>query len=401
MNLQTRSLWLLALVFSTALCQADEGPPRPRQGERLALSENWAKGAIDPQRWYTPRKKWGQGNHGVVPENVRVDTDRIAGRAQHVLVCKAHGDEYRGDIVGLHGQPTRVGGLIVSKAWFASGRFEVVMKVGSTEPIPNGPADPRLPKGAVPAIWTYGYRYVEVDRKQKDIFVAERPLYNPLMPKYGIGANEYWSELDFPEYGKAGRFNRAMYNTFCQNRHQAKMFDVRGAADGRYHKYTTEWRTHLVPIDSVTDEQVTAHAGYYWVCDKQVPFEKYLGNPLKKLGPDEYAVYAGLRATHWIDDQPVAQNQTFVPAMAAQLNLGVWLPDWAGAAPWKQASVKFASIRVWQYGDPGDVRGILVDDLRDNFAPTGKPLAAAPKSDAPHAGHGTPGISDRACHATP
>ena len=157
-----------------------------------------------------------------------------------------------------------------------------------------------------------------------------------------------------------------MYNTFCQDRHHPEAFDVVGAADGAYHTYTTEWRTKLRPLPGVTDAQVVERDGYWWVSDKAVAYESYLGNPLKRLGKDNYAVYAGARADHWIDGRPVARNTRFVPSMAAQLNLGVWLPDWAGAAPWKTARISFASIKVWQYGDEGGVRGILVDDIVDS-----------------------------------
>jgi len=45
-----------------------------------------------------------------------------------------------------------------------------------------------------------------------------------------------------------------------------------------------------------------------------------------------------------------------------------------GPAPWKTARVSFASVKVWQFDDPGDVRGILTRSLRDNFDQTGKPL---------------------------
>jgi hypothetical protein len=165
-----------------------------------------------------------------------------------------------------------------------------------------------------------------------------------------------------------------MYNTFCQNRHHPELFDVRGAADGRYHTYTTDWRTELHPLPNVTDAQVVEHLGFWWVRDKSVPYDDYLGNPLKRLGKDSYAVYRGKMATHWIDGHKVAENTRFVPSMAAQLNLGVWLPDWAGPAPWKTAKIAFASVKVWQFGDEGDVRNVLVDDIGDSFDKDGRSL---------------------------
>lgn len=341
---------------------------------RLVFTEDWSSGQIDPSKWYLLRKKWGDGNHGVVPENVRIEQDTVEGRRRNVLVCEAHGDLYDGPVIGLGGAKTRVGGVIVSKPFFASGRYEVVMKIGSRETTIGGPADPTEPRGCVPAIWTYGYRWVDVDADRKDGFVPRVPLYNPHMQVSGTGANEYWSELDFPEFGKGGDFSKGLYNTFLQNRHDPRLFDVSTAIDGRYHTFTTEWRTELEPLPEVTDDQVVEHLGYWWIHDKSVPFEQYLGNPLKRLGSDSYAVYRGQQAVHWIDGRKVGENTHWVPAMAAQLNIGIWLPQWAGPAPWKTARAYIASVKVWQYGDAGDVRGVLTEDISDNFDAAGREL---------------------------
>lgn len=354
-------------------------PPLPKSA-RLVLAEDWAAGAIDPAVWYLPRKQWAdRQNHGVTADNVRVERDAVIGpgldgREKPVLVCQANGDRYDGPVVGKGGEKARVGGMAVSKAFFASGRFEVVMKIGSGHPHPGGPADPARPKGTVPAIWTYAYRAVRVPREKRDQFVAEQPMYNPLLQHGDRGVNEYWSELDFPEFGRFGDFDRGLYNTFLQTRHEPKVYDVSAAADGRYHTLTTEWRTALRPIDGVADAQVVEHGGYWWVRDKAVPLAKCDGNPLKRLGADRYAVYAGDRVDHWIDGQRVAENTKFVPSMAAQLTMGIWLPDWAGPADWQTATVSFASAKVWQYDDPGDVRGVLTEDLPNTFDRDGRPV---------------------------
>ena len=366
----TLAVAVVVVLASSAYAQEVPAPPA---SARLAFTENWADGRIDPAKWYLLRKKWGDGHNGVVPENVSIRRDVVAGNEQNVLVCEVHGDHYDGPVVGERGNTTRVGGVIVTKPYFASGRFEVVMKIGSTDRHDGGPEDPTRPIGTVPAIWTYAYRYARVPRDRAGQFNRAQPLYNPHLA-HGRLAAMYWSELDFPEYGKAGEFARAMYNTFCQDRHHPEFFDVRGAADGQYHTYTTEWRTKLEPLAGITDAQVVEHGGYWWVQDKAVPFDRYLGNPLKRLGRDDYAVYQGAEARHWIDGHFIAHNTKFVPAMAAQLNLGVWLPDWAGPAPWKTARISFASVQVWQYDDPGDVRGVLTEDIGDSFDRSGKPL---------------------------
>jgi hypothetical protein len=247
------------------------------------------------------------------------------------------------------------------------------MKIGSARPSDGGPANPATPSGCVPAVWTYVYRFARPGSRGRGEFSPDAPLYNPLFARGG-GRAMYWSELDFPEYGKAGAFDRAMYNTFCQDRHHPEMFDVGNAAEGAYHTYTTEWRTALDPLPGVTDAQAVEHAGFWWVNDKAVPYERYFGNPLKRLGKDEFAVYRGLRADHWIDGRPMARNTTYVPAMAAQLNLGVWVPEWAGPAAWKTARVSYASVKVWRYSDPGDVRGVLTEPIGDSFDKDGQPL---------------------------
>jgi hypothetical protein len=365
---------IASLILWGACCWGQTNLEPVPETARLVIDEDWSNGRIDPEKWYVLRKQWGAGNHGVVPENVRIEQDTVHGRRQNVLVCTARGDRYTGPVKGLGGNSTRVGGVIVSKPFLASGRYEVVMKIGSAHPHAGGPANPAHPRGTVPAIWTYGYRFVQVDRALQDQFVPDTPLYNPHMKAYGMGANEYVSELDFPEFGKAGDFSKGLYNTFCQNRHESRTFDVSAASDGKYHTFTTEWRTRLEPLPGITDAQVAQFLGYWWICDRTVPFERYLGNPLKRLDRDSYALYTGERAVHWIDGQQVGENRRYVPAMAAQLNLGIWLPEWAGPAPWETAEVRFASVRVWQYDDPGDVRGVLVDDIDDNFRPDGQRL---------------------------
>ena len=89
------------------LTAAQEAVPPPPKQARLAFEEDWAAGTIDPAKWYRLRKKWGNGNHGVVPENVRIEADTVGGKKRNVLVCEAHGDRYDGPIVGLWGKKAR------------------------------------------------------------------------------------------------------------------------------------------------------------------------------------------------------------------------------------------------------------------------------------------------------
>lgn len=354
--------------------EADKPLVLPEREGKLVLDESWEGEKINSKRWYMLRKKWGQNNNGVVPENVRLEMDVVGGKKKRVLVCEAHGDLYDGPVVGQWGKKKRVGGVIVSKQFFASGRFEVVMKVGEVKGHSGGPERPAQPRGIVPAIWTYAYRTVRVPEEVADDFIEDNPYYNPHLQQWGKGITFYWSELDFPEYGKEGKYDKAMYNTFLNRMHDNLHFDVKGFADGKYHTYTTIWRTHLREVKEIRDEHVIAHEGYWWVKDKGLSLGLYWGNPFKKLGEDKYALYEGKVAHHWIDGKYIGSNKKWVPSMAAQLNLGVWLPKWAGPAPWKTATVKFASVKVWQFHDEGDVRNVLVEDITDNFDEKGNPV---------------------------
>ena len=160
------------------------------------------------------------------------------------------GDQYHGPVVGWKGNGTRVGGVIVSKPFFASGRYDVVMKIGTTEPAAGGPEDSNHPIGMVPAIWTYAYRDVEPDASAPDDFSRSSPLFNP---KTGT---EYSSEIDMPEFGKGQDFTSAMYTTYLNSNTETRTFSSGDAADGKYHTYTSIWHTHLVALDGVTDSQV-------------------------------------------------------------------------------------------------------------------------------------------------
>ncbi|MDD2597614.1 MAG: hypothetical protein PHO37_00105 [Kiritimatiellae bacterium] len=349
------------------------GDPAPGmtmpQGAKLVFEEDWSTGRIDSDKWYALHKRWGEGNHGVVSQNVFIAQDIVGSVTKNVLVCRGHGDRYAGSVTGWKGNVQRVGGVIVSKSFFASGRYEVVMKIGSESTNPDGPEDPKRPIGMVPAIWTYAYRWVGAGNSDPEDFNQSNPLYNPYVK------NEYWSEIDFPEFGKGQELESGLYNTFLNRNHQSLQFCTKSAIDGKYHVFTSIWRTHLVALDGVTDSQVTMSGGFWWVQDKAISFSKYCGNPLKRLGKDQYAVYMGKEVTHFIDGRFVGKNLTHVPAMAAQLNIGVWFPRWGGLAPWAESTISVASVKVWQFYDPGDVRGVLTDDIPANMDKSGNPLS--------------------------
>ena len=356
----------------TILSAEDDRLTMPKKA-KLAFSEDFSSGKIRPAVWYPLQKKWGNGNHGVISANTFIQKDKVNGKLQNVLVCRGHGDLYQGPLRGWQGNKQRVGGVLVTKEFFASGKYEVVIKIGSTEKSDKGPKTPTRPIGMIPAVWTYAYLNVPAGKSPADQFNKDNPMYNPHLNRKKWGANEYTSELDFPEFGKKQNLEKALYNTFLNQKHQTKTFPTKEVIDGKYHTLTTIWRTQLKPMPGIKDSQVTEYKGYFWIQDKAIPFDSYLGNPLKRLGKNKYALYAGKAVHHFIDGKFVGSNDKFIPCLSAQLNIGVWFPNWAGAAPWKESSMSVASVKIWQYDDEGDVKGIFTNDIGSNMDKNGKP----------------------------
>ena len=324
--------------------------------------EDWGSAKIDSLKWYSPRKKWGNGNNGVIPENLKFEKDTVFGKEKTVLSFYGNGDAYTGSLSGLNGNKARVGSMLVSKRFFASGVYEIVFKIGDSE---KG-----KPVGMIPAIWTYAYRFVKHSEDKYKKFDSKNPAYHPVLDKHKWGGCEYWSEIDFPEFGKNQELNKALFNTFMNANFHSQIIPTPTVTDGKYHTMKMTWQTELIPIE-ITDSQVAEDGGLWWVQDEKVKFENYRGNPLKRLGKDKYSVYAGKEVLYELDGKVIGRSTSFIPAMAAQLNLGVWFPEWGGKAPWERAKMSISSVKITPLNNSGDCFGFLVDDLKDNFDKSG------------------------------
>src|SRR5437762_3352946 len=87
------------MSITSSFAAGDSAIPSLPDAAKLALEEDWSGGQIDPARWYVMRRHWGNGNHGVMPENVRLAQEKDdEGKARTVLTCAAHGDQYDGPV---------------------------------------------------------------------------------------------------------------------------------------------------------------------------------------------------------------------------------------------------------------------------------------------------------------
>ena len=211
---------------------------------------------FDTSKWLIAKKQWGgtNVNGGVIPQNVSISSDGV-------LVLTGNGDLYTGSLRGINKDGSvradgkRTGACVVTKDYFASGSYEVRMKVL-----------PRL--GTCSALWTFFY----YEAYHRD------PLYKGTSPCYVVN-----HEIDIEQPGRPGAalsefsFNRALCNTWegeNTGEYTANYVDFGYPQnDGRWHTYRFDWHTNPKKVDFYVDgalkntctTNIPTIAGRYWI----------------------------------------------------------------------------------------------------------------------------------------
>lgn len=259
--------------------------------------EDFDGNGLDSDAWLIAYRQWGGhgANGGVIPQNVRV--------ADGKLMIAAYGDQYQGPVKGINRDYSkrtdgkRVGGAIATRPYFASGRYEVRMKV--------------VPKfGAVSAMWTFQY--------------AEYYLGDPGYIARPVGAPDYYAvnhEIDIELPGRPGRahtgseFTYALFTTWVgENSDEFTVsYTDLGAAqnDGQFHTYRFDWHT-----GSATETR---------------------------------------RVEFYVDGLLQHTSYTHVPTHAGRLWIGVWFPrSWAGNPDFETEYLEVDWVRITPFGEEGD-----------------------------------------------
>ncbi|MGD9620215.1 MAG: family 16 glycosylhydrolase [Mycolicibacterium sp.] len=275
--------------------------PNPYPSPQPALFDDFSNG-IDPDRWLIADKAWGGNNGGVVPANVSV--------VDGIVRLAAHGDQYTGDVTGHGGRTTRVGATIVTRDYYASGRYEVRARVPQT-------------LGAASAFWSY--HYIE---------------YHPAQPEYWNEPNRIRnSEIDweFPTARDDGTPNDPVSFDYARANTWGGKFGGEGGnvslrpdigelvADGEFHTYAYEW-----------------HAGG----DGRAPFVAW------SIDGVEVARYTG-----------ETFGQDNVPYRASRFWIGIWFPasgyrnqvGWAGDPDFDTIHLDIDWVRITPSHAPDDV----------------------------------------------
>lgn len=275
--------------------------PSPTPTPQPMLFDDFATNKISTADWLLANKAWGGDNGGVVPANVTVTNGQVR--------LAANGDRYSGDVTGLGGRKTRVGAAIVTRNYFASGRYEVRAKI------------PRV-LGACTAFWSF--HYLEYTPSQAAYWDEPNRIRN--------------SEIDweFPTAADDGSpndqvsFDRARANSW------GGKFGGEGGnvslrpnigqlvADGQFHTYTYEWHSGASGLaGSIT-----------WLID---------GHEVARYTGSDY-------------------GQDNIPFRASRFWIGVWFPasgyrnmvGWAGNPDFDRTNLAIDWVRITPFNDAND-----------------------------------------------
>ncbi len=243
------SFWfLLSIWLASNFKLAGLFMPCAAAGE---FSDDFSNG-LDASKWLIAKRQWGgsNANGGVIPQNVSISGDGV-------LSLIGNGDLYAGPLRGINKNGSlrpdgkRTGACVVTKDYFASGRYEVRMKV--------------LPHfGACSALWTFFYHetYPGGPSGPCQVVNHEIDIEQPGRPG---GANSEFS------------FNMALCNTWegeNTGEYTTNYVDFGCPQnDGQWHTYRFDWHTNPKKVDFYVDgtlkntctTNVPTIAGRFWV----------------------------------------------------------------------------------------------------------------------------------------
>ncbi|MDP3972292.1 MAG: carbohydrate binding domain-containing protein [Candidatus Nanopelagicales bacterium] len=275
--------------------------PDPTPTPQAALTEDFDGPGLNSGDWLIANKGWGGDNGGVVPANVSV--------SDGVVHLAANGDRYEGQVVGLGGRKTRVGAAIVTRNYFASGRYEVRARVPRQE-------------GACTAFWSF--HYLEYQTGQPEYYEEPNRIRNSEIDWEFPTARDDGSDDDPISFDNAranswgGKYGGEGGNVSLRPR----IGDL--VADGEFHNYAYEWHS---------------------------------GGP----GMTPYVAWS-------IDGTEVARydgngfGQDNVPFRASRFWIGVWFPasgykdkvGWAGNPDFDTVTLDIDSVTITPFNEPND-----------------------------------------------
>lgn len=288
---------------------ADEASPSPSpkldRAESEPFFDDFNGNALDAVAWLIARTQWGgkDANGGVVPENIFFEPGK--------LIIKGHGDTYTGSTKGVkragikvspiaHGR--RTGGCLVTRDCYASGCYEVRMKV------------PRN-LGVCTSMWTFHYLEVGKDHEE---YIANKGKGTTYISNH---------EIDIELPGRPASaiadvgYGWALLNTWVGERDRDMTFGPTKLPfmvnDGKFHTWRFDWHT---------------------------------GDPDRKTGN-----VIEPRVEFYLDDRLLRTTKTTIPVDAGNFWIGLWFPkNWVGEPAFDEETLEVDWVRITPFTEPGD-----------------------------------------------
>lgn len=328
----------------------------------MRFHEDWSNGKCKNQ-WLAYQKNWGKENNGCVPEVIHIEKDIVDGKRKKVVVITTQGNLTRSTINGVKtvdegyekvNSSHKVGGVITTLNNFASGSYEIIMKIGHT-------SDNQIPAGLSPFIMLFHYEEHEAgpNNPRGEKLNPFDPIYQPRFKeknRNGLYFSTVNIEIDAPELGRNGNFEVGSYNTYISTGAEGATIEQiqfpSSILDGKYHTYRLDWHTTLLPT-MLRDDQVKPLGAYYYAYDS--PTSPIQGFPVIKKADNKWYALVGSSVVYYLDGKKIGTNTKNIPAVAARLAIGGWFPSWAGTPNWSETKIYISEITITPYHEKGDI----------------------------------------------
>lgn len=252
---------------------------------------------LNPEKWLVINKQWSSGhqgpNHGVVPENLELTGNTI--------LFKGHGDNYTGPVQGFGGN-TRVGSVIATKDYYASGRYEVRAKLA--------------PVGVCTAFWTY--HYIEDE-------------YNSSSPGTEIKNTEI--DWEFPgDNNGPNSLQEARCNTWG------------GLCNGWTGEYSARADLFQAPTVNNVNDLINSYHTY------RIDWHTGGGGETPRV---EWYIDDVL--VEYYDHSKFSGDEDNVGFRAARFWVGVWYSSWSGLPDHDEVNCEVDWVRITPFNEPNDV----------------------------------------------
>jgi beta-glucanase (GH16 family) len=339
---------------------------------------------LDTNKWLIMEKAWGPGNRGVVHDNVVVSNGLL-----HLI---GHGNLYNGPVHGVDkkgqrvDEVTRVGAVIATVNYFASGKYEVCMKL-----------PPHL--GSCSAIWTFHYEEAYSDNPQYAALSRLGGLTVSNLLWYGLKQDQIGALLADLTGNKGARppyltgpTNGVYFTTDYFRNHvlyvnqmdlardfgkKLKIFVALANAASLRPQGSDESGNYVVRNPEVDIETPTGlktalddisygHARMNtWVGENDAEFTDNFDDLGHAMNDGRFHVYrfdwhttgsAPLkqRVEFYVDGKCYQTNYTHIPTIGGRFNLGQWFPTWAGDADFDTQELDVKWVRITPFNENGD-----------------------------------------------